>query len=76
MGKKAPVRERVLLNGRYKATCRERNALAAAMNGHGLVWPSAMMRVVDGIAVFERAGVKVWSCNASYAATHFDIEEV
>ncbi|HBN6128331.1 hypothetical protein OXV40_29260 [Burkholderia contaminans] len=76
MGKKATTGESGLPDGRYMAKCRERNAIAAGMNGHSLVWPTAILRVANGIAIFERDGVKVWSCNAMYAATHFEIEDV
>jgi hypothetical protein len=58
-------------DGRYTAICKERNALAAAMNGHGPVFPQADCVVRDGEAVFNRDGKRVWRCNVEYAALHF-----
>lgn len=57
----------------YKATCREKSALQAAMNGHVAVWSSATVRFENGWAYFERDGREVWSCNEAYARLHFDL---
>lgn len=64
-----------LPNGEYMATCRERNLLSAAANGHSLVFPDARVKVKAGWAHFYRDGVKVWTCNAAYAAANFNIEK-
>jgi len=65
-----------LRDGQYMATCKERNALAAAMNGHGPVFPQARCIVAKGEAVFDRDGVELWRCNAAYAEVHFKLEPV
>nr|WP_232077983.1 hypothetical protein [Burkholderia sp. THE68] len=65
-----------LRDGSYLATCKERNALSAAMNGHSAVWPRAQCTVTKGVAVFYRDGKEVWSCNAAYAEVHFKIERI
>jgi hypothetical protein len=65
-----------LRDGKYVATCKEHGFLAAASNGHSLVWPHADVEVQGGIARFSKAGVVVWSCNAAYAALHFRMERV
>lgn len=62
-----------LRNGKYLATCKERNALSAAMNGHGAVWPQAQCTVEKGLAMFDRDGKQVWSCNSAYAEVHFKL---
>jgi hypothetical protein len=67
---------KALHDGRYKATCKERNALAAAINGHGLVFPEANCTVSKGQAVFDRDGVELWRCNAAYAEVHFKLERI
>ncbi|WP_084085801.1 hypothetical protein [Cupriavidus sp. USMAA2-4] len=70
-------RDQPLPDGRYRARCRERcwerSLLGAAANGHSRVYPSADLVVVDGWAHFYRDCQEVWSCNPSYAATHFDV---
>ncbi|WP_175785290.1 hypothetical protein [Burkholderia ambifaria] len=63
-----------LADGAYWATCKERNDLAAAMNGHGAVFPQAKMIIKGREARFYRDGVEVWICNAAYAAIHFTID--
>ncbi|MBN3726979.1 hypothetical protein [Burkholderia sp. Ac-20379] len=63
-----------LPDGDYRATCRERNALSAAANGHRPVFPHALMRVEDGWATFYRDDAAIWSCSARYAAANFTIE--
>nr|WP_081069220.1 hypothetical protein [Burkholderia diffusa] len=63
-----------LVDGEYVATCRERNPLSAAANGHSLVFPEARVTVRAGWAYFYRDGVEVWSCNAAYAAANFNIQ--
>ena len=60
-------------DGRYTAICKERNALAAAMNGHGPVFPHADCTIRGGEAVFTRDGRHVWRCNAAYASLHFSL---
>ncbi|UJH76257.1 hypothetical protein L0U95_30710 (plasmid) [Burkholderia cenocepacia] len=45
-----------LQDGEYWAACRERNDLAAAVNGHGAVYPRSRMTVRNGVAVFHRGG--------------------
>ena len=64
-----------LPDGEYWATCKERNALAAALNGHGAVFPQARMTVKNGTATFHRNGVELWVCNSIYAAVHFQVEK-
>jgi hypothetical protein len=63
-----------LKDGNYLATCKERNPLAAAVNGHHRVWPNATCVVKRGFARFKRDGDEVWSCNATYAEAHFKLE--
>nr|WP_257820131.1 hypothetical protein [Burkholderia glumae] len=63
-----------LKDGRYRATCRERSFLKAATNGHSQVFPRAIVVVKKGRAYFYVNDVEVWSCNATYAAAHFEIE--
>lgn len=65
-----------LADGEYVATCRERNSIAAAMNGHGQVFPQARMKVTGQRATFYRDGAKVWACNTAYAALHFTVKRV
>jgi hypothetical protein len=60
--------------GKYIAHCKERSALAAAMNGHGPVYPSAPCNIQKGAAIFVRDGKEVWRCNAAYAEVHFKLE--
>ena len=67
---------KTLDDGRYKATCKERNALAAAMNGHSLIFPEATCTILKGQAVFDRNGVELWRCNAAYAEVHFKLERL
>ncbi|MEQ5844351.1 MULTISPECIES: hypothetical protein [Paraburkholderia] len=64
-----------LANGEYWATCRERNEISAALNGHGDVFPQARMTVIDGWAFFYRNSEEVWNCNARYAATNFIVQQ-
>ncbi|ANH76057.1 hypothetical protein ACS15_4321 [Ralstonia insidiosa] len=48
----------------------------AAMNEHSRAFTEALC-VSDGRwCIFYRDGTEVWSCNASYAAAHFDMEPV
>jgi archaeosine-15-forming tRNA-guanine transglycosylase len=63
-----------LADGEYWVTCRERNEISAALNGHSAVFPQARMTVADGWAVFYRNGKEVWTCNARYAAAKFVIQ--
>jgi len=65
-----------LTDGKYLASCKERNALAAAMNGHGAVWPQARCTLAKGVAIFDRNGQEVWRCNAVYAQAHFKLERI
>ncbi len=65
-----------LPDGEYWATCRERNPLSAAANGHSLVFPKARLTVKDGWAVFYRDGKEVWNCNAAYAGANFNVQPV
>nr|WP_081065959.1 hypothetical protein [Burkholderia diffusa] len=65
-----------LRDGKYLVSCRERNALSAAMNGHSAVYPQAGCTITKGLAIFDRDGKEVWRCNASYAETHFRFEPV
>jgi hypothetical protein len=65
-----------LRDGKYLATCKERNALLAAMNGHSAVWPKAQCTVAKGIAIFDRDGKEVWSCNSAYAEVHFKLDRI
>ncbi|MBJ9676326.1 hypothetical protein [Burkholderia gladioli] len=64
----------LLPDGDYWVTCRERNALSAAANGHSQVFPQAKMIVRDGWAYFYRDDDEVWTCNVRYAATNFVIQ--
>ncbi|WP_321920145.1 hypothetical protein [Paraburkholderia tropica] len=68
------MKKDALVDGEYCATCRERNPLSAAANGHSLVFPQARMVVADGWATFYRDGKEVWSCNAVYAAANFNVQ--
>nr|WP_084210119.1 hypothetical protein [Ralstonia sp. A12] len=65
-----------LRDGKYLASCKERNALSAAMNGHGAVFPQARCTVAKGLAIFDRDGKEVWRCNSAYAETHFRLERI
>ncbi|GJH14629.1 hypothetical protein IAG25_28180 [Caballeronia sp. EK] len=67
---------KTLRDGTYQATCKERNALAAAMNGHSAVYPQARCTIAKGWAVFVREGKEVWECNAAYAEANFKLERV
>ncbi|SAK98388.1 hypothetical protein AWB76_07522 [Caballeronia temeraria] len=58
------------------AFCKERSALAAAVNGHGPVYPQAPCKVAKGMAIFLREGKEVWRCNAGYAEVHFKLERI
>ncbi|GAQ27253.1 hypothetical protein SAMD00023378_0936 [Ralstonia sp. NT80] len=65
-----------LAAGTYRATCREVEMVHAAMNEHSRAFTEALC-VSDGRwCIFYRDGTEVWSCNASYAAAHFDMEPV
>ncbi|MDN7935057.1 hypothetical protein QZM52_27670 [Burkholderia metallica] len=70
-----PVRA-PLPDGEYQATSKERNDLAAALNGHAAVYPHARMTVDHGVAIFHRDGMTLWTCDAAYAAAHFRIDRV
>ena len=65
-----------LREGKYRASRKERNALAAAVNGHGPVYSEALCRVAKGVAIFLREGKEVWRCNAGYAELHFKLEPI
>ncbi|KVV07367.1 hypothetical protein [Burkholderia ubonensis] len=65
---------RPLPDGKYRAVCREKNALAAGINGHSLIYPEAEVELKNGTATFRKDGKIVWSCNAEYAAVHFSLE--
>ncbi|QRR09761.1 hypothetical protein FPJ27_26400 [Burkholderia sp. MS455] len=65
-----------LPDGEYRATCKERNDLAAALNGHAAVYPRARMTVDRGTAIFHRDGETLWTCDVVYAAAHFRIDRV
>jgi hypothetical protein len=67
---------KTLHDGRYKATCKERTTLAAAMNGHGLVFPEASCTILKGQAIFDRDGVELRRSNAAYAEAHFKLERI
>nr|WP_249179575.1 hypothetical protein [Burkholderia vietnamiensis] len=64
----------MLPDGDYWATCRERNEISAALNGHSAVFPQARMVVRSGWAYFYRRDEEVWSCNVRYAAANFVIQ--
>nr|WP_244097100.1 hypothetical protein [Burkholderia ambifaria] len=64
----------LLPDGEYWATCRERNEISAALNGHSAVFPQARMTVKSGWAYFHRNDEEVWSCNVRYAASNFVIQ--
>jgi hypothetical protein len=65
-----------LVDGHYMAMCRERNALAAAMNGHGAIYPQAMCEMKGDYAIFCRDGHEIWRCNAAYAEFNVRLEPV
>ncbi|CAJ6624078.1 Uncharacterised protein [Burkholderia pseudomallei] len=65
--------EQSLQDGKYRAVCREKNALAAGINGHSLIYPEAEAELKDGIATFRKDGKIVWRCNAAYATLHFSL---
>lgn len=62
-----------LRSGRYLARCKDDTFLKAVANGHSAVFPESECQVKDGVADFFKDGVWVWSCNAAYAAAHFDL---
>ncbi|WP_396334123.1 hypothetical protein [Burkholderia anthina] len=62
-------------DGEYLATCRERNPLSAAANGHSTVFHEADVVIKDGWAIFYRNGEAVWNCNARYAQANFDLKK-
>nr|WP_244135396.1 hypothetical protein [Burkholderia vietnamiensis] len=64
----------LLPDGDYWATCRERNEISAALNGHSAVFPQAKMVVRSGWAYFYRSDEEVWNCNVRYAAANFVIQ--
>lgn len=61
-------------DGPYLATCKEKNALSAAMNGHGAIYPRATCRITNGTAVFYSSGKEIWRCNAAYAEVHLELK--
>jgi hypothetical protein len=65
-----------LRDGKYMARCKERNALAAALNGHSLVYPEAICKIAKDVAILLREGNEVWRCNAAYAEVHFKLEPI
>ncbi|MDR5748963.1 hypothetical protein QCE73_38005 [Caballeronia sp. LZ029] len=67
---------KALRDGTYQATCKARNALAEAMNGHSAVYPQARCTIEKGWAVSVREGKEVWECNAVYAEANFKLERV
>jgi len=62
-----------LPDGKYIAKCRQKTVLSAAANGHSLVFPEAHLVIKGNSASFSKEGKEVWSCNAGYAAAHFDV---
>lgn len=71
MRSRKPEAPEPLQPGRYRVYCRDNSSAAAALNGHGAVYPEAVV-VSDGKwCTFYRDGKEVWSCNATYAAAHF-----
>ncbi|WP_454728020.1 MULTISPECIES: hypothetical protein [Cupriavidus] len=68
-------RNLTLKDGQYVARCKERTFLAAAANGHSIVFPEADVVVSSGLAKFYKGGKEIWSCNVSYAAANFEIEK-
>lgn len=57
-------------------TCKEVTRIAAVVNGHGAIWPEAIA-VSDGSrVVFQRDGKEVYTCNATYAAHHFEAVKI
>jgi hypothetical protein len=73
---KGETEMKALSEGTYTAICKEKNFLAAAMNGHSLVFPEARCTVAKGSAVFDRDGVELWRCNAEYAAVHIILKPI
>ena len=69
------MKKEILADGEYWATCRERNALSAAANGHSQVFPKARVVVKDGWATFFRDGEEVWNCNGAYAVANFNMQQ-
>jgi hypothetical protein len=68
------VNTMALREGKYLASCRERSALSAAVNGHSAVYPSTPCTIAEGVAIFVREGKEVWRCNAAYAEANFRLE--
>ena len=64
---------KTLQDGVYLARCRESRLLAAASNGHSIIWSEARMVIKGDTAYFYHEGKKVWSCNMTYAANNFDV---
>lgn len=62
-----------LKKGIYVLRCRDKTMVAAATNGHSAIWPEADARCDGKWVKFFREGKEVFLCNASYAATHFEI---
>lgn len=62
--------------GRYLAKCRDKSLLSAVANGHSLVFPEAECVLRSTQADFFKGGKRVWSCNALYATTHFDLSSL
>jgi hypothetical protein len=48
------TRKKKIKDGQYSAMWKERNALAAAMNGHGGVFLEARCMIANGHTVFKR----------------------
>ncbi len=50
--------------------------MAAAMNGHSIIWPEADAESDGELVVFFKDGKQVYSCNATYAAFNFVAERI
>jgi len=66
-------RNKAIQPGLYRATCREESFLKAVANGHSAAFPACDCEITGEMADFFKDGQWVWSCNAAYAATHFDL---
>ena len=63
--------------GRYHVRAKEKTAMDAAMNGHYFAFKTGFIAESDGKWVkFYRDGKELYSCNAVYAAAHFEMTRI
>ena len=65
-----------LAKGKYHVRCTEATALAAALNGHGAIWPEAEAVSNGKWVKFFRGDKEVFSCNSAYAAHNFEVKRI